>query len=61
MLHFCNTFVIGDKLFEKNSDMLRNDSIELLNRFSSHFLIVFDYAVDVIAANTDLIEDELEE
>ena len=61
MPHFCNTFIIGDKLFEKDSDMLRNNSVELLNFLSSHFLIVFDYAVNVIAANTDLIEDELEE
>lgn len=41
--------------------MLRNNSVKLFYCLSSHFLIVLYNSVNMITANTDLIEDKFEE
>jgi hypothetical protein len=61
MLNFIDILVIGDEFLKEDADVLRNDRIKLLHVLGGNLLVVLDDSIEMVAADSDLVEDELEE
>jgi hypothetical protein len=61
LLNFWYILVVSDELFEEETNVLSDDAIELLRTFPRGLLVVLDDAVEMVAADTDTVEYELEE